>query len=57
MVEAELQAHQVGEHSTHQPPTAIAELDYLSAHLEALCATLSVQLQTLFTAQSIMWSK
>ncbi|KAF2854903.1 hypothetical protein T440DRAFT_442361 [Plenodomus tracheiphilus IPT5] len=37
--------------------TAGVRLSYLSAHLEALCATLSVQLQTLFTAQSIMWSK
>ena len=35
----------------------VTRLDYLTAHLEALRATLSVLLQTLYTAQSIMWSK
>ena len=34
-----------------------AKLDYLRAHLEALSMTLSVMLQTLYTAQSVMWSK
>jgi hypothetical protein len=34
-----------------------ATLDYLKAHLEALSMTLSVLLQTLYTAQSVMWSK
>ncbi|KAH9860796.1 hypothetical protein J1614_012129 [Plenodomus biglobosus] len=42
---------------SHYDSMAGSRLGYLSAHLEALCATLSVQLQTLFTAQSIMWSK
>lgn len=32
-------------------------LAYLVAHLEALSTTLSVLLQTLYTAQSVMWSK
>ncbi|KAL6708750.1 hypothetical protein ACN47E_002446 [Coniothyrium glycines] len=32
-------------------------IEYLSAHLEALRSTLSLLLQTLFTAQSIMWSR
>lgn len=32
-------------------------LNYLQAHLEALKATLSVMLQTLHTAQSVMWSQ
>ncbi|KAF2134303.1 hypothetical protein P153DRAFT_281041 [Dothidotthia symphoricarpi CBS 119687] len=32
-------------------------LEYLTAHLETLRTTLSVLLQTLYTAQSIMWSK
>jgi hypothetical protein len=34
-----------------------ANLDYLTAHLEALSMTLSVLLQTLYAAQTIMWSK
>jgi hypothetical protein len=34
-----------------------AKLDYLKIHLEALSMTLSVLLQTLYTAQSVMWSK
>lgn len=37
--------------------TTGTRLGYLSAHLEALSATLSVQVQTLYAAQSIMWSK
>lgn len=37
--------------------TTLQRLNYLVAHLEALRVTLSVLLQTLFTAQSIMWSK
>jgi hypothetical protein len=32
-------------------------LEYLTSHLGALRATLSVLLQTLYTAQSIIWSK
>jgi hypothetical protein len=38
-------------------PSTIASLDYLTAHLEALSMTLSVLLQSLYTAQTIMWSK
>ncbi|KAF2832018.1 hypothetical protein CC86DRAFT_340187 [Ophiobolus disseminans] len=38
-----------------QPPTT--RLVYLATHLEALRVTLSVLLQTLYTAQSIIWSK
>jgi hypothetical protein len=34
-----------------------ARLDYLKAHLQALSMTLSVLLQTLYTAQSVIWSK
>ncbi|USP79816.1 hypothetical protein yc1106_07090 [Curvularia clavata] len=34
-----------------------ARLTYLMAHLEALSTTLSVLLQTLYTAQSVMWSR
>ncbi|KAH6867073.1 hypothetical protein BKA58DRAFT_403885 [Alternaria rosae] len=34
-----------------------ASLDYFTAHLEALSMTLSVLLQTLYAAQTIMWSK
>ncbi|KAF1845960.1 uncharacterized protein K460DRAFT_386349 [Cucurbitaria berberidis CBS 394.84] len=37
--------------------TASARLDYLTAHLQALRSTLAVLLQTLYTAQSIMWSR
>jgi hypothetical protein len=32
-------------------------LAYLTTHLEALRATLSVLLQTLYTAQSLIWAK
>lgn len=32
-------------------------LAYFAAHLESLRLTLAVLLQTLYTAQSIMWSK
>lgn len=35
----------------------LTKLAYLAAHLESLRLTLSVLLQTLYTAQSIMWSK
>ncbi|KAJ4370404.1 hypothetical protein N0V83_004922 [Neocucurbitaria cava] len=35
----------------------LARLEYLTSHLQALRTTLSVLLQTLYTAQSIMWSK
>ncbi|KAF3005848.1 hypothetical protein E8E13_008803 [Curvularia kusanoi] len=35
----------------------LVKLAYLAAHLESLRLTLSVLLQTLYTAQSIMWSK
>jgi hypothetical protein len=34
-----------------------ARLGYFKVHLEALSLTLSVLLQTLNTAQSVMWSK
>ncbi|KAF1838312.1 hypothetical protein BDW02DRAFT_565133 [Decorospora gaudefroyi] len=44
------------ERSRPDPPTE-ASLEYLVAHLETLSMTLSVMLQTLYTAQSIMWSK
>ncbi|KAF2683490.1 hypothetical protein K458DRAFT_47157 [Lentithecium fluviatile CBS 122367] len=35
----------------------VARLHYLVAHLDSLKATLSVMLQTLYTAQSIIWSR
>ncbi|KAG9196707.1 hypothetical protein G6011_01828 [Alternaria panax] len=38
-------------------PSTQASLDYLTAHLQALSMTLSVLLQTLYAAQTIMWSK
>ncbi|EMD61929.1 hypothetical protein COCSADRAFT_183086 [Bipolaris sorokiniana ND90Pr] len=38
-------------------PSMTTRLAYLIAHLEALSTTLSVLLQTLYTAQSVMWSK
>ncbi|KAL1793078.1 hypothetical protein ACET3X_008060 [Alternaria dauci] len=38
-------------------PSTKANLDYLTVHLEALSMTLSVLLQTLYAAQTIMWSK
>ncbi|KAH8726304.1 hypothetical protein GQ44DRAFT_192456 [Phaeosphaeriaceae sp. PMI808] len=41
---------------TQNAPGA-TRLAYLTAHLEAIRATLSVLLQTLYTAQSIIWSK
>lgn len=34
-----------------------ARLEYLQAHLEALKSTLSVMLQTLYTAQIIIWAR
>ncbi|CAO2649015.1 Nn.00g099640.m01.CDS01 [Neocucurbitaria sp. VM-36] len=37
--------------------SSLVRLEYLTAHLQALRTTLSVLLQTLYTAQSIMWSK
>ncbi|KAK3197193.1 hypothetical protein GRF29_1536g908516, partial [Pseudopithomyces chartarum] len=39
------------------PPQSVARLHYLTAHLDSLRATLSVMLQTLYTAQSIMWAE
>lgn len=33
------------------------KLEYFATHLESLRLTLAVLLQTLYTAQSIMWSK
>ena len=44
------------EYSEHKP-TTLTRLVYLASHLDALRSTLSVLLQTLYTAQSIMWSK
>jgi hypothetical protein len=41
----------------HSDSPQATRLVYLVSHLEALRATLSVLLQTLFTAQSIIWSK
>ncbi|KAL5121797.1 hypothetical protein ACEQ8H_000012 [Pleosporales sp. CAS-2024a] len=41
----------------HRDSPQATRLAYLISHLEALRATLSVLLQTLFTAQSIIWSK
>lgn len=38
-------------------PHLVARLHYLKAHLDSLRATLSVMLQTLYTAQSIMWAE
>lgn len=35
----------------------VIRLTYFAAHLECLRLTLAVLLQTLYTAQSIMWSK
>jgi hypothetical protein len=43
-------------HLQSDPPT-MARLAYLMAHLEALSMTLSVLLQTLYTAQSVTWSR
>jgi hypothetical protein len=40
-----------------QDSTTASRLSYLMAHLEALRLTLSVLLQTLYTAQSVMWAK
>jgi hypothetical protein len=40
-----------------QDSTTTSRLLYLMAHLEALRLTLSVLLQTLYTAQSVMWAK
>jgi hypothetical protein len=40
-----------------QDSTTVSRLLYLMAHLEALRLTLSVLLQTLYTAQSVMWAK
>ncbi|KAF2031761.1 hypothetical protein EK21DRAFT_110655 [Setomelanomma holmii] len=45
---------QKGHHRDDSFPTRLA---YMTSHLEALRATLSVLLQTLNTAQSIIWSK
>lgn len=42
---------------SRQNSTTTARLLYLVAHLEALRLTLSVLLQTLYTAQSVMWAK
>jgi hypothetical protein len=50
----------VCDHSYRRPQwesRSATRLEYLTAHLGALKATLSVLLQTLFTAQSIIWSK
>ena len=44
-----------GSDPDHRLPKA--RLEYLTNHLGALRATLSVLLQTLNTAQSIVWSK
>lgn len=44
-------------HSQPQNLLPTGKLNYLQAHLEALKATLAVMLQTLHTAQSIMWSQ
>lgn len=38
-------------------PTSIESLKYLQSHLDALRATISVMLQTFYTAQSVIWSK
>jgi hypothetical protein len=42
---------------SRQDSASATRLSYLTAHLEALRLTLSVLLQTLHTAQSVMWSK
>lgn len=44
-------------HELRITESGIARLRYLRAHLEALRATISVMLQTLYTAQSIIWTK
>lgn len=38
-------------------PLNATRLAYYAAHLECLRLTLAVLLQTLYTAQSVMWSK
>ncbi|EOA80936.1 uncharacterized protein SETTUDRAFT_100000 [Exserohilum turcica Et28A] len=50
-------ASSVGSTGSQPDPSTKTRLAYLMAHLEALSTTLSVLLQTLYTAQSIMWSK
>lgn len=35
----------------------LARVDYLEAHLDSIRLTLSVMSQTMYTAQSIMWTK
>ncbi|KAF1974091.1 hypothetical protein BU23DRAFT_505908, partial [Bimuria novae-zelandiae CBS 107.79] len=46
-----------GSKPTTLTPQLVARLYYLKAHLDSLRATLSVMLQTLYTAQSIIWAE
>ncbi|KAJ4301008.1 hypothetical protein N0V90_003097 [Kalmusia sp. IMI 367209] len=48
---------QTGGRSLVSTPQLVARLHYLKAHIDSLRATLSVMLQTLYTAQSIMWAR
>ena len=38
-------------------PVTMARLEYLTAHLDSLKSTLSVMLQTLYAAQSVIWAR
>jgi hypothetical protein len=49
--------HREGNQVTTLTPQSVARLHYLDAHLDSLRSTLSVMLQTLYTAQSIMWAR
>ncbi|KAF9730540.1 hypothetical protein PMIN02_001479 [Paraphaeosphaeria minitans] len=49
--------HRVGDQDPTLTPQMVARLHYLEAHLDSLRTTLSVMLQTLYTAQSIMWAR
>ncbi|KAK7184082.1 hypothetical protein DPSP01_001276 [Paraphaeosphaeria sporulosa] len=49
--------HQDGNQAPTLTPQMLARLHYLDAHLDSLRTTLSVMLQTLYTAQSIMWAR
>ncbi|KAF2441085.1 hypothetical protein P171DRAFT_434772 [Karstenula rhodostoma CBS 690.94] len=49
--------HREGNQVPTLTPEMVARLHYLEAHLDSLRTTLSVMLQTLYTAQSIMWAR
>jgi hypothetical protein len=57
-MQGHIQKHATNEdYSARQGATHATRLVYLQAHLEALQATLSVLLQTLYTAQGIIWAR